>query len=65
MSDSLLDPAGNYSIFRKGRDSAGGGVCAFISKRLRCLDFNINNVSSDLDIVCFDILLKCSKYRFI
>ena len=39
-------------MFRKDRgDKVGGGVCAFISKKMRCLDFDLYNLSADLDIV--------------
>ena len=53
-------------VFRKDRgDKVGGRVCAFISKKMRCLELDLCNLSAELDIVCFDIVMKTDKYRFI
>ena len=53
-------------VVRKDRaDKVGGGVCAFISNKMRCLELDLCNLSADLDIVCFDIVMKSDKYRFI
>ena len=63
---SLLDPKGEYMVFRKDRsDKAGGGVCAFVSKKLRCLECVQFNVTTDPEIICFDVLMRSDKYRFI
>ena len=48
--DSLLDPAGKYTVIRKDRQSgSGGGVCALISKSLRCValeQFSLSDVTN-------------------
>jgi len=63
--DSLLDPAGKYTVVRKNRQSgSGGGVCALISKSLRCVALEQFS-QSDVDIICLDIIRSSTKIRFI
>ena len=64
---SLLDPRGQYTILRSDRKhGSGGGVCAFISKKLRCIPVSLLPVYSDIELICFDVVsCNASKYRFI
>jgi len=46
LANSLLDPKDEYVVFHKDRaDKVGGGVCAFISKKMRCLELDLCNLS--------------------
>ena len=45
LPDSLLDPRAQYAVIRNDRHCGnGGGVCAFVSKRLRCLPNQIKSI---------------------
>ena len=35
MTSALLDPANKFCVIRKDRNRNGGGVCAFVSKKLQ------------------------------
>ena len=68
----MLDPEQQYVIFRSDRsDRIGGGSCAFISRDLHCYRIEIpSDVEEDLktcgcDILCFNIIMHSTKYRFI
>ena len=67
VPDSLLDPRGHYIVFRSDRlRGNGGGVCAFVSKKFRCLPVDLSSSAADIDLVCFDIVFSSAlKYRFI
>ena len=72
IPDNMLDPEQQYVIFRSDcRDRIGGGSCAFISRDLHSYEIEIpSDVDDDLktcgcDILCFNIMLNCVKYRFL
>ena len=66
MSDGILDPQNNYFVIRKDRlAGTGGGVCAFVSKKFQCVPVAVPSSSVDIDLICFDIITKSRKIRFI
>jgi len=63
----LLDPESQYYVLRKDRniiDTRGGGVCAFVSRKLHIIDVDIDERFNSLEILSFDLLCHESKIRF-
>jgi len=66
VPDSLLDPRAQHAVIRNDRQCGNrGGVCAFVSKKLRCLPLSLPSVVTGMDLACFDVFCNSSKYRFI
>ena len=69
----MLDPDKRFFIFRSDRSNnkTGGGSCVFIENTLKChqvllpADCTTLISESDCEIVCFDIISKPMKIRFI
>jgi Reverse transcriptase (RNA-dependent DNA polymerase)/Endonuclease-reverse transcriptase len=59
LSNGILDPRGNYTIYRRDRVSrAGGGVCIFISNDLPSYQIGINlTVFSDVELVGCELII--------
>lgn len=51
----------NYVLFRKDRDSRGGGIAVFIKKSLNYKIIDSNNIIEQL---WFSVKIKCSTYIF-
>ena len=66
ITDGLLDPNGEYSIFRKDRvgASGGGGVCAMVRKTLGAKQIDILSDDSPTELLCFDVFSASTPYRF-
>ena len=66
ITDGLLDPNGEYSIFRKDRVgvSGGGGVCAMVRKTLGAKQIDILSDDSPTELLCFDVFSTSTPYRF-
>ena len=62
VSNSMLDPHGEYTILRADRadDVVGGGVCVFIKKYFNVVPIDIASDFPQLECVCFD-LFNCSN----
>lgn len=58
ISDSLLLPSSDYTVFRKDRaDSLGGGVCVITNNTtVKAVQVVIPDIFVDLDIVCIDVV---------
>jgi len=65
ITDGLLDPNGEYSIFRRDRlgVSGGGGVYAMVRKALRAKQIDILSDDSHTELLCFDVFSTCTPYR--
>jgi len=59
VSSGLLDPESQYYALRKVRniiDTCGGGVCAFISRKLHIIDVDMDERFNSVEILSFDLL---------
>jgi len=65
VCSGLLDPQSQFTVLRKDRTvSKGGGVCALIRNHLRVVPVNIANEFLNLELLCFDLIIANSRYRF-
>jgi len=66
ISSGLLDPHSTYYILRKDRcTSTGGGVAAFVNRRLVISEVEVGKEFADVELLCFDIVVCAkSKVRF-
>ena len=67
FSDSILDPRHLYTVIRydRPRDTAGGGVCAFVHKSVRVAAVDCNHLFAHLEICSFDVYVSRCPIRFI
>jgi len=64
-SSSLLTDLRNFSVLRKDRLSAGGGVCAIVRSGIDFVLVDISPEFNDLELLVFDVLGVHIKYRFV
>lgn len=66
ISSGLLDPESYYYVLRNDRSKSdtGGGVCAFVSRKLRIVEVDVDARFSSLELLGFDLLCSDSKIRF-
>ena len=68
VTSSMLDPDGQFHVFRRDRHGrSGGGVCALISKSIKCfqIDQFLSN-DNQCEFLCIDVEFNsATKYRFI
>ena len=66
INSGLLDPHSCYYILRKDRcTSVGGGVAAFVNRRLVVSEVQVDEEFADVELLCFDIVVYAeSKLRF-
>ena len=66
ISSGLLDPHSCYYILRKDRcTSVGGGVAAFVNRRLVFSEVQVDKEFADVELLCFDtVVCTKSKVRF-
>ena len=64
VTDGLLDPRGLYNIYRKDRSDGYGGVCIFVSRRIKSIsiDFNYHNISN-IELVACRIILSSVTFN--
>jgi len=63
ISSGLLDPHSCYYILRKDRcTSVGGGVAAFVNRRLVVSEVQVDKEFADVELLCFDIVV-CAKSK--
>lgn len=66
ISDSLIDPSADYSIYRHDRAMrVGGGVLALVSKQLHSYQIAIPKQFQLVEVECFEVVVDHSVYRFI
>jgi len=64
IPNGLLDPKLSYNIIRKDRTMRkGGGVCAFVSKRWDVVPVALDSRFADIEVVCFDCLIRGTGKR--
>lgn len=65
---SLLDPHSMYHVLRKDRadlcHNRGGGVAAFVKRGYCCNEIYVEEEFTDLELLCFDLVLGKCKVRF-
>ena len=67
FSDGLLDPQGNYFVFRRDRNEnkTGGGVCIFIHRAIVCTSVLINyDVYCNVEVVACNVVLAGNYITF-
>lgn len=66
VPDSLLDPRGEFYVFRRDRDAhRGGGVCMMVNRKLGAVNILIPNSYFDAELLCVDVLYNSAKCRVI
>ena len=64
ITDSILDPRGEFNIVRKDRQNCrGGGVCAIVRKCLSIISLCILDMYQELEVVGFDLINITSSVR--
>ena len=57
ITESILDPRGEFNIVRKDRQNCrGGGVCAIVRKCLSIIPLCILDMYQELEVVGFDLI---------
>jgi len=65
IPSALLDPNSEYVCIRNDRaHTKGGGVCAFIRNCFRVLPIIIADEYDDIEIICFDLVMRHDRVRF-
>lgn len=66
ITDSLIDPSADYSIYRHDRAMrVGGGVLAMVSKQLHSYQIAIPKQFQLVEVECFEVVVDHSVHRFI
>ena len=66
VNDALLDPKGQYTIYRHDRNGrSGGGVCAFIARKHMSVDLNIADSYTDTEVVGFQLKFDRTALNFL
>ena len=64
VSNAMLDPLGQFHVFRKDRNEGklGGGVCIFIRKYLNAVQIELSKYCT-LECLCIDVFMKQRVFR--
>jgi hypothetical protein len=64
ISDGLLDPRSNYTVYRHDRqNNTGGGVCVLIKNSLHSEQLDISSLPASVELLCFDLFCNPHKHR--
>ena len=72
VTDCMLDPDNEYTVFRCDRGiKNGGGVCVLISRDIRCYKLELSQSDlillqrSECELICCDVISGSTKYRVV
>jgi hypothetical protein len=65
FDDGRLNPNDQYTVFRRDRETVGGGVCAYIRKPLIATEITSNVRFDEFELCCFDVMHCRIVTRFI
>ena len=66
ISSGALDPRSVYNIIRKDREGShhGGGVAVFVKRSLCIAEVAIDDLYTNLELLCFDVFIEQCSLRF-